>query len=112
MFDTHFSEVKEIYVGNRTITYRAYWLDKKQVVVLKTLRADYPTSKELASLQYEYELTKEQKIPGVIHTYDLFRDANKYVLVMEDIGGITLKEFIGSKKLSLDDFFKIALQLI
>lgn len=103
--------VSVIYKSSNIVTYRAQRLEDKVSVILKTNLSDYPTQQELANIKHEYSLLKELSFPGVISAYDLIKQQNRFFLVLEDIKGMTLKEWTAQKQVKLADFFEVALQL-
>ncbi|BDA72311.1 multi-sensor signal transduction multi-kinase [Calothrix sp. PCC 7716] len=108
---------EQIYSGVRTSVYRAVRKADKQPVVIKLLRNEYPTFSELVQFRNQYTIAKSLDIPGVIKTYSLEPYQNSYALVMEDFGGVSLKDWstgkIGVKSPTyLQDFFNIAIQIV
>jgi len=59
----------------------------------------------------QYAIAKNLEIEGIIKSYALERYENRYALIMEDMGGISLAEYEGSSPLSLPQFLALALQL-
>lgn len=78
--------------------------------MIKTLKADFPTLKEIAQLKQEYQFLVSLSNPGVIKTYGLERSQNRWALILED-GGISLKEFTKGNRLPLDKFLTVAIQI-
>jgi diguanylate cyclase (GGDEF)-like protein len=85
--------------------------DKKNVV-LKVCQSDQPNLADLVSLQHEYEILKQLNLSSVVHVYDLIKTQNRLVLVLEDIGGTTLHQFLTNGPVTLSQFFKIGVQII
>jgi predicted ATPase/signal transduction histidine kinase/tRNA A-37 threonylcarbamoyl transferase component Bud32 len=88
----------KLYAGSRTRVYRAIREEEKLAVVIKILASQYTISKNL-------------NIPGIVCPLSLESSGNGYVLVMEDKGEISLKEYIKTTSLSLVEFLTIAIQL-
>ena len=106
--------IEELYVGTRTLVYRAGGDandEKSPSVVIKILRQEYPTFNDLLQFRNQYTITKNLDIPGIIHPYSLEPCRNGYALVMEDFGGISLREYTKTNPLSLLEVLKIAQQL-
>ncbi len=103
----------EIYHSSRTLVYRGYRETDQQPVVIKFLKNSYPSFTELVQFRNQYTITKNLNSPLIIQTYSLETYQNGYGLVMEDFGGISLKEWIVQKEtpLSLSEFFPIAIAL-
>src|SRR5262245_51210368 len=102
---------EHIHAGFRTTTYRAIKESDNRTVVIKTLKAEYPTLREVGRLKHEYEIAKELALPNIIQLYSLENYGNSLALVMEDVGGVALRDIIATRRLDLATFFTIALQL-
>ncbi|OYD87503.1 hypothetical protein CDG77_29040, partial [Nostoc sp. 'Peltigera membranacea cyanobiont' 213] len=106
---------EELYNGSRTLVYRGYQeLDQKPVVI-KLLKNPYPSFSELVQFRNQYTIAKNLNSPLIIQTYSLEPYQNGYGLVMEDFGGISLKDYFTSVKMqyiaSLQEFLEIAIAL-
>ncbi|MFB2921177.1 trifunctional serine/threonine-protein kinase/ATP-binding protein/sensor histidine kinase [Aerosakkonema funiforme] len=105
--------LETIYSGSRTLVYRAIRTLDQLPVVLKLLKNEYPTFSDLVKFSNQYTIAKNLHQPGIIQTYSLEPYQNGYVLVMEDFGGISLKEWALKRKNapSLQDFLEAAIAL-
>ena len=110
--------IEQVYSGSRTQVYRAVRECDRLPVVIKLLKREYPTFSELVQFRNQYALftaegiAKNLDIPGIIKPYRLEAYHNGYALVMEDFGGICLRQFTQGKTLTLEQFLPIALQLL
>ncbi len=125
--------IEQLYSGSRTQVYRAVragdtfstrryanggllyeTLRERQrlPVVIKLLKREYPTFSELVQFRNQYAIAKNLDIPSIIKPYSLEAYRNGYALVMEDFGGVSLREFTQGKPLTLEQFLAIALQLL
>ncbi|OUL20816.1 histidine kinase [Nostoc sp. RF31YmG] len=104
--------IEQLYSGSRTQVYRAVRESNSQPVVIKLLKREYPTFSELVQFRNQYAIAKNLDIPGIIKPYSLEAYHNGYALVMEDFGGISLRQFTQGKTLTLEQFLPIALQLL
>ncbi len=115
-----YTVTEELYNGSKTLVYRAIRDDEKPVVI-KLLNNPHPSFNELLQFRNQYTIAKNLDFPGIIETYSLENYQNGYALVMEDMGGISLKEYfsnnvetlyITSQSIaSLEEFLKIAISL-
>jgi predicted ATPase/signal transduction histidine kinase len=109
----HVSE--ELYNGSRTLVYRAVREADQKPVVIKLLKNSYPSFTELVQFRNQYTIAKNLNSPLIIQTYSLQAYQNGYALVMEDFGGISLKEYfthIEARYIaSLYDFLVLAIAL-
>ncbi|OCQ92945.1 serine/threonine protein kinase [Nostoc sp. MBR 210] len=108
---------EQIYSGSKTLVYRGLRETDQKPVILKLMRNEYPTFIEIAQFRNQYTITQNLEIPGIVKPYSLENYRNGYVLIMEDFGGISIKEWrlekykIGESDISLSDFFKIAIKI-
>ncbi|MCU0541216.1 MAG: AAA family ATPase [Oscillatoriaceae cyanobacterium Prado104] len=102
-----------IYAGTRTLVYRGIRLCDRQPVAIKVLRNEYPNFSELVQFRNQYAIAKNLNFPGIIQTYSLEPYQNGCALIVEDFGGISLKEWTGKGQTvpSLKEFFPIAIEL-
>ncbi len=84
---------EELYNGSRTLVYRGYRETDSLKVVIKLLKSPYPSFSELVQFRNQYTITKNLNSPLIIQTYSLESYQNGYALVMEDFGGISLKDW-------------------
>ncbi|UNU26503.1 trifunctional serine/threonine-protein kinase/ATP-binding protein/sensor histidine kinase [Microcoleus vaginatus] len=110
---TGYQILDRIYSGTRTLVYRGTRLYDRKPVAIKVLRNEYPSFSELLHFRNQYTIAKNLNLPGIIQTYSLEAYRNGYALIVEDFGGISLKEWTGKGKTvpSLVDFFQIAIDL-
>ncbi|MEH2288216.1 ATP-binding sensor histidine kinase [Nostoc sp.] len=104
--------IKQLYSGSRTQVYQAIQECDRLPVVIKLLKREYPTFSELVQFRNQYAIAKNLDIPGIIKPYSLEAYHNGYALVMEDFGGVSLRQFPQGKTLTLEQFLPIALQLL
>jgi serine/threonine protein kinase len=102
---------EQIYQGSRTSVFRGERQGDRQPVILKFLNPEYPTFSELLQFRNQYTIAKNLDIPGIIRPHSLEPYGNSYALVMEDFGGISLREYSQIHSLELTQLLEIALQL-
>ncbi|MBD2682833.1 MULTISPECIES: ATP-binding sensor histidine kinase [Nostoc] len=101
-----------IYSSSNTLVHRGLReLDQKPVII-KLLRHDYPSFSELVQFRNQYAIAKNLDIPGIVQPLSLEPYQNGYALVMRDIGGISLRDYIQAAPLSVEQFWPIALQIV
>jgi predicted ATPase/signal transduction histidine kinase len=103
--------VEQLYSGSRTAVYRGVQAIDQEPVVIKVLHCEYPSFSELVQFRNQYTITKNLRIPGTICPHRLETYGNSYALIMEDVGGVSLNNYIKSNSLSLVESLAIALQL-
>ncbi|MEH2088317.1 AAA family ATPase [Nostoc sp.] len=106
---------EELYNGSRTLVYRGVRETDSLPVVIKLLKNPYPGFSELLSFRNQYTIAKNLNSPLIVQTYSLESYQNGYALVMEDFGGISLKDYFTSPGMqyiaSLEEFLEIAIAL-
>ncbi|MEG4943548.1 AAA family ATPase [Microcoleus sp. F4-D5] len=112
--------VEELYCGSRTLVYRAIRETDQLPVVIKLLNRDYPSFSELLQFRNQYTIAKNLSLSGVVAPFCLEFYRNSYALVMEDFGGISLRDYAqercqrgvgGSPTLTLVEILTIAIQI-
>lgn len=103
--------VEKIHESARTIVYRAHALQAKRTVIVKILKDEYPDPKEIAKLIHEYEIAQGLDDENFVKSYELKKYENSFALILEDFGGISLKNLISSCRIDLNIFLKIAIRL-
>ncbi|AFY36420.1 AAA family ATPase [Calothrix sp. PCC 7507] len=104
-----------LYNGSRTLVYRGYRETDSLPVVMKLLKNPYPSFSEILSFRNQYTIAKNLNSPLIVQTYSLEPYQNGYALVMEDFGGISLKNYFTSPEMpyiaSGEEFLQIAIAL-
>ncbi|MFB2937743.1 AAA family ATPase [Aerosakkonemataceae cyanobacterium BLCC-F154] len=101
-----------LYAGSKTLVYRAVRELDEQPVVIKLLRQEYPSFRELLQFRNQYAIAKNLDLPGVVRCYALENYRSSYILIMEDFGGVSLKQYISNHTLNVGEFLPIALQIV
>ncbi|OKH44895.1 hypothetical protein NIES2101_27500 [Calothrix sp. HK-06] len=99
-----------IYEGLNTLVYRGL-SQSHQPVILKILKAEYPTLEQITRLRHEYTITENLDLDNVVKVYGLESYQNRLVLVAEDFDGISLKQYLTRTKLPLITILSIVVQL-
>ncbi|MBE9206650.1 AAA family ATPase [Nostoc sp. LEGE 06077] len=109
--------VEQIYCGSKTLVYRGIKEQEQKPVVIKLIRNEYPTFSEIAQFRNQYTITKNLNLPGIVQPLCLENYRNGYALIMEDFGGISLKDWGRQNKatqesgMTLPEFFPIAIAI-
>ncbi|MCP4623388.1 MAG: hypothetical protein GY850_07615 [bacterium] len=93
--------VEKTHQDTRNALYRERRETDETPVLIKTLSAEYPSSGDLGRLSHEYEITKDLNLRGILRPYALHKIDGTLVLILEDVGGRSLKSFTASKKAKL-----------
>jgi len=109
-----YSISKQLYRNAKTIVYRAIREWDKLSVIIKILNAEYPTTQQLTRLKYEYEITQKiNDLSGIMKSYGIEPyNNNNLALILEDVGGQSLKEFITTQqRLDVPTILTLAIKL-
>ena len=102
--------IELLFEGANSLVYRAL-NQNHQRVILKILKADYPTALELSRYQQEYEITRSLNSDCVVKAYDLQRYQNSLIILLEDFGGESLKIWMQRRKFTLNELLTIAIKI-
>jgi predicted ATPase len=109
-----YTVLEQLYLGSRTVVYRAMQQVQQRPVVIKVLRKEYPSFSELVQFRNQYTIAHNLAIPGIICPLSLEPTANGYALVMEDWGAVALSQYLEQleqQTVSWVDGLEMALQL-
>src|SRR3990167_6214130 len=114
MFTLEGYTVQELFQqSGRFSLYKGIRNADKVPVVLKVCQSDRSAAlSDIVALQHEYEISKQLNLSAVVHVYDLIKTQNSLVLVLEDIGGASLQQYLLNGHVSTTEFLKIAIQLV
>ncbi|MBN2535986.1 MAG: protein kinase [Spirochaetales bacterium] len=94
-----------------SIVYKGKTSQSGEPVIIKLLKARYPSQSELARFRQEYDIIKNLDIEGVIKVIALVEENNLIAIIEEDIQGVPMKDVILVKSLDLPVFLEIAVTL-
>ena len=100
-----------IFKGSKSVLFSGEREEDGASVVIKVPASEHPTVRDISEIRHEYEITKGLNVKGIIKTYALKKYENGVALILEDIGGQSLKDLIAAGKTSLRDFFSLAIFL-
>lgn len=102
---------EQVYESPSTLIYRGQRQSDQAPVVLKFLKAEYPTLEELAGVRQEYAMPSQIDHPHILKPYSLERDGNGLVLILEDFGARSLYDLYREIPMPLGDFFPVAIAI-
>ena len=106
-----YSNLQLLHDSRRTIVYRGLQNESKQPVVIKLLKQEYPTFRELVNFRNQYVIAKNLDVPGVVKPLALENYGLGFALVMPDFGGISLSDYIAKQTISVSEFLRVAIAL-
>lgn len=89
---TEYSLGERVHQSSRTLILRATRLSDQVSCILKMPQSEHPPPIELEKLEREYEILHSLQLEGVIRAYGIARYKSRLALVMEDFGGISLRQ--------------------
>lgn len=105
-----YSVKEELYSGPQSIVYRGTRSTDAQSVIIIVLNQEYPSELLLSYFRREFEIARKVSGEGNLLVYDLVRHNNTLAIVMEDINGVSLSNFIRSGSLSLSEKLSLAVK--
>src|SRR3977135_4466806 len=109
---SHYQLEEELGAGGMGRVHIAYDKPRDRTVVLKLLAPDLMSEDESRKrFLREARLASALDHPNICTIFEIAEADNQYCIAMQHIPGKTLKKVIGSKPLSLDSVFSIALQV-
>ena len=67
---------------------------------------------EITQLRHEYKILENLSIDGIIKVYNLEKYKNSIALIEEDFKAKSLKQYVKSKNISINEFLIISIQLV
>jgi len=102
---------EKIYESAGSRVYRG-WRERDELpVVVKVMKDEYPSPEAIAQYRREYEITKNFELEGVVKTLGLEQYKNGLAIVLEDFGARSLKIALESQRLSIREFFPLAIEI-
>jgi histidine kinase len=102
---------EKIHENDRTKIYRGCITSGKVPVIIKVLKQETATPADISNFIYEYELTRNLKIEGIIKPIRLENTGSNLAMIIEDSKAVSLREYIKDDPVELPIFLDIAVQL-
>ncbi|MFM9434755.1 putative ATPase/serine/threonine protein kinase [Janthinobacterium sp. CG_23.3] len=113
--------IESLHSSARSLVYRARSTHDRSALIVKILNQNFPSFQEVAQFKREYAIAQRCGDAGVVRPLALRRQAGRWTIIQEDIGGDSLNKLLRGlaanadamtpAALPLADFFEIALQL-
>lgn len=100
-----------LHEGFQTTIYRLHIPNPPNSAILKLLKLEYPPIEAIIRLKHEYQIQKNFNDPGIVKAYSLDTFEGRLGLLLEDFGGISLKQMLSTPKMSIASFLSVAVQL-
>ncbi|MCP4117961.1 MAG: diguanylate cyclase [Desulfobacteraceae bacterium] len=106
-----YMDFRQIHKSQQSIVYFATRIADNAVVCLKTPAKEFPTSRQLSSLNREYEILGTLDIEGVPRAYDFVDIKTSAVLVTERLNGGSLRKAMETSRIDFLSALHISIGL-
>ncbi|MBU1172039.1 MAG: AAA family ATPase [Proteobacteria bacterium] len=89
-----YSVLEQLGKTHHSAVYRACKTGGDETVIIKVIRIMDPSPSAIARLKHEYELIRSITLDGIVKSIDFIQCNGLPVLILEDFGGISLKEIL------------------
>ncbi|MCM1984331.1 EAL domain-containing protein [Lyngbya confervoides] len=107
---------EKLYQSHKTQVWRAINLKTKKSIVVKYLNHPAASAQALFEFHQQFLIAQKLNHPKLLRAYDVLHQSQRLGIVLEDIGGISLADFLSSAALQrtsrLSLFFDLAFQLV
>ncbi len=100
-----------LYRSAASVVQRARRISDARPVVLKVLAEEYPSPERIARFKREFEITRLVQNEATVEAVDLQRVGRRWVMVLEDCGGDSLRAQGLAGKLDLRSYLELAISL-
>ncbi|MDY7228309.1 AAA family ATPase [Hyalangium rubrum] len=107
-----FSLGELLHEGRRSVLYRATRVRDGRPVVLKMMNMAIAAERVLVRLRHELEVLRFLNGRGAIHALELLSNADQPVLVLEDVGGTSLRAWMKGMALGVRDALVLGGRLV
>jgi predicted ATPase/signal transduction histidine kinase/tRNA A-37 threonylcarbamoyl transferase component Bud32 len=111
--------IETLFLGIRTAVYRGYQKNTGKPVIIKVARSSESNLSEFdrkealqARLEQQYQIACSLDCESIVKAYGLEKYDRGLALILEDFGGRSLRQFLESRPLSLEEFLRIAIVLV
>lgn len=103
--------LETIYDSSNRIVFKAFDLESKKNVVIKTIKSNRHDFRSLSKLKNEYKLMHKLQGEHVVKVYELLWFDSQHFLIIEDFGAISLLKYNQMIKLKMIEFLEIAIKI-
>lgn len=107
-----YSKFEQIHDQPHVLVFRALRESTGESVLIKLLRAEYPSAEELARYENEFNLLKRDLGEGVPKAIEMIQVDKTRVMVIEDIGGKSLQLEMGERKLTVAELLDLSVLIV
>jgi len=105
--------LEKIYESTDSVAFRALRERDSRPVIVKTLKAEYPSPRVISKYRQEYELVSSlTDVPGIAQILGKEELNNSPVLIVEDFGGESLKSLLRTRSFSIQEALEMGIQIV
>ena len=108
--DLGFDKTEEIAETSQSSIYRCF--SGQEQMILKQFKGSHFTPEKIAAIHHEYNIAKLIDSEFVIKNYQLKRSSGQFGILMEDILGLSLHDYILETPFPLREFFSLAPKMV
>ncbi|MEG4817273.1 AAA family ATPase [Microcoleus sp. K5-D4] len=101
-----------LHEGVETIIYRGQIPTDAPPVILKVLKAEYPSLEAITRLKHEYQISQNLDSEHIVKAISIETFDHRLGIVLEDLGGESLAKLLERETLSLQANLNIAIQIV
>jgi diguanylate cyclase (GGDEF)-like protein len=107
-----YKNLEKIAESDQGVIYSAIRASDNKDVMIKTLRAEHPSMDAIVLMYHEYGIWKDLDYPGIIHLYEMIDQNDQYALILEDMDGVPLTEYLQTNPINdISLFLTLAMQM-
>ncbi|MFT5913900.1 MAG: histidine kinase [Bacteroidia bacterium] len=108
----HIKKLNELHNSENSIVYKGIEEKNGKSIVIKVLKNEFPSIKEIAKFNEEFEITNNLRVDGVRKAFTKYKIDNRHALLLDFVEGKSLREVLDEKKrLEINEFLLIAIGL-
>ncbi|MBD2694683.1 ATP-binding protein [Anabaena catenula] len=106
-----YTNLNKIYESDNSLVFRGICQQDESPVIIKILKQDYPTKEAIARYKLEYQLVSSLQLQGTVRAKSLEKYQNTLAIIFEDDGCESLRLLLSQRKLPLQEFLEIGIQI-
>ena len=106
-----FKTACQIFKNSNSVIYKAVRAENSRPVILKVLKDEYPSQRQISKFKYEYNLLCSMDTMVIAKAYGLQKHGNGLVMILEDFGGELLRSSMADHRFILDEFLRLSIQV-
>ena len=101
----------KIYESVCSLIFRGIRESDQSPVIMKLLKESHPSPKDLNRYRREFDITGKLDMEGVARAYDLLKYGNSLIMVLEDFGAESLRDWIGHHETCIVELLELMVRI-